>query len=170
LQSTGPARADVDPDLIAVVNDFGQIEAMPQDRRRKLRYVLLSHDNDGVTKFGLDLIASHPRWLEDERPAIENVPGASPRGIPASMRWRPLVTFVQLLVDMKNAQIPGVYRAYAHDYRPDLARFIRESFDLPCADEQPARVEEALEAREALRAGLFSTGRPDDPGGRTRAS
>jgi hypothetical protein len=76
------------------------------------------------------------------------------------MRWRPLVTFVQLLVDMKNAQIPGAYRPYGHDYRPDLARFIREVFDLPCSDEQLARVEEALEAREALRQRLFSKG-PD---------
>jgi hypothetical protein len=90
----------------------------------------------------------------------EKVPGTSPRGISPTMRWRPLVTFVQLLVDMKNAQIPGAYRRYGHDYRPDLARFIREVFDLPCSDEQLARVEEALEAREALRQRLFSKG-PD---------
>ena len=37
---------------------------------------------------------------------MEEVPGASPRGVPAGMRWRPLTTFTQLLVDMKNAQIP----------------------------------------------------------------
>jgi uncharacterized membrane protein len=85
-------------------------------------------------------------------------PGTSPRGISPTMRWRPLVTFVQLLVDMKNAQIPGAYRPCGHDYRPDLARFIREVFDLPCSDEQLARVEEALEAREALRQRLFSKG------------
>jgi uncharacterized membrane protein len=161
-QVTSGNRADVDPDLVAVVNDFGQIEAMPADRRGKLRYVLLSHDNDGVTKFGADLIASQPRWLEGDRPGMEQVPGASPRGIPASMRWRPVVTFVQLLVDMKNAQIPGAYRAWAHDYRPDLARFIREVFDLPCSDEQLNRIEQAIEERETIRERLFSEGTPGE--------
>ena len=148
---TGPDRSDVDAGLVTVVNDFGQIAAMPADRRSRLRYVLLSHDNDGVTKFGTDLIASRPSWLDGGRPAIEDIPGASPRGIRASMRWRPVVTFAQLLVDMKNAQVPGQYRPWAHDYRPDLPRFIREIYDLPCSDEQLASIEAAVAQREALR-------------------
>ena len=37
-----------------------------------------------------------------------------------------ITTFFQLLVDMKNAQIPGSYQATRHDYRPDLTRFINE--------------------------------------------
>ena len=49
------------------------------------------------------------------------------------MRWRPITTFFQSLIDMKNAQIPGAYRAWAHDYRPDLARFISEVYDLPAS-------------------------------------
>jgi uncharacterized membrane protein len=153
---TGPDRSDVDAGLVTVVNDFRQIAAMPADRRSRLRYVLLSHDNDGVTKFGTDLIASRPSWLDGGRPAIEDIPGASPRGIRASMRWRPVVTFVQLLVDMKNAQIPGQYRAWAHDYRPDLPRFIREIYDLPCSDEQLASIEAAVAQREALRKDFFA--------------
>jgi hypothetical protein len=32
----------------------------------------------------------------------------------------------------------GVYRACAHDYRPDLTQFVREVFNLPCSDEQLA--------------------------------
>jgi uncharacterized membrane protein len=157
-QVTGPPRTDVDPELVAVVNDFGQVEAMPPERRSRLRYVFLSHDNDGVTKFGLDLIVAPPRWLGEERPPVEQQEdGVSPRGIPPSMRWRPLTTFLQLLIDMKNAQIPGTYRAYAHDYRPDLARFVREVYDLPCSEEQLQRVEDALRAREDLRVRLFET-------------
>ena len=31
--------------------------------RDRVRYVLLSHDNDGVTKFGLDLLNRRPAWL-----------------------------------------------------------------------------------------------------------
>jgi uncharacterized membrane protein len=161
-QVTSEQRADVDPDLVAVVNDFGQIEAMPEAQRKALKYVLLSHDNDGVTKFGADLIASRPRWLDGDPQGISQVPGASPRGIPSSMRWRPVVTFVQLLVDMKNAQIPGAYRPWAHDYRPDLARFIREVFDLPCSDEQLARIERAIEERETVRERLFSDSPPGE--------
>jgi uncharacterized membrane protein len=153
---TGPDRSDVDAGLVAVVNDFQQIESMPADRRKRLRYVLLSHDNDGVTKFGADLVASRPTWLNGDRPTVEEVSDASPRGIHPSMRWRPVTTFVQLLVDMKNAQIPGVYRSWAHDYRPDLPRFIREVYDLPCSDEQLARIEAAVAEREALRKELFT--------------
>jgi uncharacterized membrane protein len=153
---TGPARSDVDAGLVAVVNDFRQIEAMPAHRRGRLRYVLLSHDNDGVTKFGTDLIASRPNWLNGGRPRVEDIPGISPRGIRASMRWRPVTTFVQLLVDMKNAQIPGVYRPWAHDYRPDLPRFVREVYDLPCSEEQLASIEAAVAQRETMREEIFA--------------
>jgi uncharacterized membrane protein len=153
---TGPDRSDVDAGLVAVINDFRQIESMPADRRNRLRYVLLSHDNDGVTKFGADLIASRPSWLNGDRSAVEEIAGASPRGIHPSMRWRPLTTFVQLLVDMKNAQIPGAYRPWAHDYRPDLPRVIREVYDLPCSDEQLANVEAAVAQRETVREELFA--------------
>lgn len=125
-QVTGPERFDVDKDAVAVVNDFAQLEGLGDDRRSRLRYVLVSHDNDGVTKFGPDLLTTAPAWLGANRLLPEAVPGASPRGIPPSMRWRPITTFFQSLVDMKNAQIPGAYRARAHDYRPDLARFISE--------------------------------------------
>jgi hypothetical protein len=86
---------------------------------------------------------------------MKEVPGASPRGIPPAMRWRPITTFFQSLVDMKNAQIPGTYRAWAHDYRPDLARFISEVFELPASPEQLADVEAALAARESFREQLF---------------
>jgi hypothetical protein len=72
------------------------------------------------------------------------------------MRWRPLTSFLQTMIDMKNAQTPGAYRAYAHDYRPDLARFIRAVFALPASEEQMARVEAALIAREAARARLLA--------------
>jgi uncharacterized membrane protein len=151
----GEDRYDADPDLVAVVNDFGELEALGPERRARLRYVLLSHDNDGVTKFGLDLLARRPSWLDPDRPRPEEVPPFSPRGIPASMRWRPVTTFFQGLIDMKNAQAPGAYRAWAHDYRPDLPAFIREVYDLPVSDEQLARVSTAVQEREEIRGQLF---------------
>jgi uncharacterized membrane protein len=156
-QVTGAARPDVDPDLVGVFNDFEQYAALPAERRARLRYVLLSHDNDGVTKFGPDLIVNRPRWLEPGRPPVEVISRASPRGVPPGMRWRPLTTFLQTMIDMKNAQAPGAYRAYAHDYRADLARFISAVFDLPASDDQMARIESALADRERVGEQLFGS-------------
>ena len=149
-------RLDVEDDLVAVVNDYGQLEDRIRQRGSTPRYVLVSHDNDGVTKFGLDLLASAPAWLGKNRPPVGLVDGASPRGIPADMRWRPITTFFQSLVDMKNAQTSGPYRAWAHDYRADLASFVSEVFELPASAEQMAAVESALRRRETAREDLFT--------------
>jgi hypothetical protein len=157
-QVVGAPRPDVDRDLVAVVNDFGQIEAMEPRRRSKLRYVLISHDNDGVTKFTTDLLAKPPSWLQPGRPPAEEAPPFSPRGIPPAMRWRPITTFLQTLVDMMNAQVPGEYMASGHDYRPDLPAFVREVFGLSSTDEQLAAVTAAVERREQLRLKEFDEG------------
>jgi uncharacterized membrane protein len=154
-QVTLGSRPDTDPAAVAVVNDFGQILAMTPEDRVHLRYVLLSHDNDGVTKFGGELLMRPPRWLRDARPPVESVPPYSERGIPAGMRWRPVTTFFQLLVDMKNAQAPGAYEATRHDYRPDLPRFISETYGLKATEDELARVEAAVVEREAARQQLF---------------
>jgi len=150
------ARLDVESDLVAMVNDFGQFEDVVSRRGSRPRYVLVSHDNDGVTKFGLDLLATAPAWLGKDRPRVQEVDGASPRGIPPGMRWRPITTFFQSLVDMKNAQAPGAFRSWAHDYRADLPRFVSEVFDLPASAAQLAAVEAAVRRRETTREELFS--------------
>jgi len=155
-QVTGAARPDVDPVLVARLNDFDQLRQLPEEHRAALRYVMVSHDNDGVTKFGVDLLSSMPGWLTDARPTVEIVPGASPRGVPARMRWRPVTSFLHGLMDMKNAQKMAGYRAWAHDYRPDLARFISAVYDLPATPEQLERIEQALRAREEIRDTLLS--------------
>lgn len=152
----GPDRADIDKTLIAVVNDYEEFLALGNTAKEHAHYVLLSHDNDGVTKFGPSLINRRPAWLGPDRPTELELPGRSPRGIPVSMRWRPVTTFYQLLVDMKNAQIPGSYRAWAHDYRPDLPDFIRDVFDLDdVTDEQLERIKAACEQREEFREAVF---------------
>ncbi len=153
-QVTGPERPDVDKHLIAVVNDYEQFSALPN--RESVKYVLLSHDNDGVTKFSPELLVKRPDWLGPKRPAIEPTPeDFSPRGVLPSMRWRPVTSFYQLLIDMKNAQIPGAFKAWAHDYRPDLADFIREVFDMDISDEQLVRIKAAVEEREQFREEIF---------------
>ena len=153
---TGAPRPDVDASLVAVVNDHEQYLALGQEARDRLRYVLLSHDNDGVTKFGPDLLNRRPAWLGPGRPRREDVPLRSPRGIPAGMRWRPVTTFFQTLIDMKNAQLPGEFRAWAHDYRADLPEFIRDVYGLECTDEQMHAIQAAVRVREEFREGVFA--------------
>ncbi|WP_066461087.1 alpha/beta-hydrolase family protein [Sanguibacter suarezii] len=160
---TSSGRLDVDPESVTVVNDFGELEDLGPERRAMLRYVMVSHDNDGVTKLGLDLAVRRPRWLDAEAragrpappPSDPRIP-VSPRGTPPWMSWRPVTTFFQTLIDMKNAQQPGYYRAWAHDYRADLPRFISEVFDLPASLELMDRLDAALPAREKLRETLIA--------------
>lgn len=158
---TTPDRLEVDPDTVVVVNDYPQLEELGPERRARLRYVLVSHDNDGVTRLAPDVAFSRPDWLSAEArtprpaPVSSDVP-VSPRGTPPWARWRPVTTFFQTLVDMKNAQAPGPYRAWAHDYRPDLVRFVSAVYDLPADPEVLRRLDRVLEAREELRETLIA--------------
>ncbi len=151
----GPDRPGVDKDIVAVVNDYEQFLELQAKATKDIRFVLLSHDNDGVTKFSPDLLVKRPPWLGSHRPMMEDVPGRSPRGVPSSMRWRPVTTFFQSLVDMKNAQIKDGYKPWAHDYRPDLPDFIRDVFALDCSDEQLVRIKNAVEEREEFRESIL---------------
>jgi uncharacterized membrane protein len=156
-QVTRGDRLDVDSDAVAVVNDHAQFAALAEQRGSSPRFVLLSHDNDGVTKFGPDLLWYPPDWLGPSRPRPQPVVAGSPRGIPPAMRWRPLTTFFQSLVDMKNAQTSsGAFAATQHDYRADLPRFLSDVFGLPASEEQLVRIEEILQARETVRERLFA--------------
>jgi uncharacterized membrane protein len=156
-QVTRGDRLDVDSDAVAVVNDHAQFAALAEQRGSSPRFVLLSHDNDGVTKFGPDLLWYPPDWLGPSRPRPEPVVAGSPRGISPAMRWRPLTTFFQSLVDMKNAQTSsGAFAATQHDYRADLPRFLSDVFGLPASEEQLVRIEEILQARETVRERLFA--------------
>jgi len=138
-------RPDVDRSLIGRFNDFGELEALDPEARQRLRYVMITHANDAVGHFGLDLLVRAPDWLGPAATRAATVPGAQ--------QWRSPTTFVQTLVDMKNAAnvIPGQFEAKGHDYRADLARFIREVYGLPATDDQLAAVEQALRASELER-------------------
>jgi uncharacterized membrane protein len=152
---TGPDRLDVDRASVAVVNDLEQLRDVTEERGSLPPYVLLSHDNDGVTRFGPDLLTTEPAWLGRNRPRTRPGGGGSPRGIPTRLRWRPVTTFFQTLVDVKNAQVPGTYQAWGHDYRPDLPAFVSEVYGLPASPEQLARVAEAVRKREEARWRVF---------------
>ena len=143
LDRPGP---DVDRSLVGEFDRFEQLEALGSDARAGLRFVLLAHDEDPVPKFGPSLLFRAPSWL--------GPPDRRPPGVPGSETWQTPTTFLQTLVDMKNSVDlrPGKIEARGHDYRGDLARFVREVFALPATDEQLASVEGALRRFEAARA------------------
>lgn len=140
------ARADVDPSLIGVFNGFDEVEALDAAARERLRYVMITHDNDAVAHFGADLLVQAPAWLGD--------PATRPAAVPTAERWTTPTTFWQTFIDLKNAAhvIPGEFEAKGHDYRADLLRFVREVYGLDASEEQMTSVEGALRRYEKLRA------------------
>jgi uncharacterized membrane protein len=154
-QVLGAPRVDVDKSLVADVNSFEDIEQLPFEQRQKLRYVMITHHNDGVGLFGADLIIQKPGWLGD--------PDLRSPAVPRWMRWVPIITAVHTVADMKNAMnvVPGEFVANGHDYRADLARFVREVYGLSCTDSQLERVEAALRKYELLRRQRETNGEPD---------
>jgi uncharacterized membrane protein len=145
IQVTGDERPDVDKASLADVNSFAEIEEMTPEQRANLRYVMVTHHNDGVGLFGADLFIERPRWLGD--------PELRPSAVPRWMKWAPLVTGVQTVIDMQNAMdvVPGEFVARGHDYRADLARFVQAIFDLPGSNDERQRVEAALRDDELRR-------------------
>lgn len=137
-------RADVLPEILGVFNDIGEWNALDDERRKRIRYVMITHYNDGVALFGPGLAIQSPAWLSsDERPP----------SVPKGMRWAPTTTFFQVLVDMKNAArvIPGKFEAKGHDYRADLLPFFQSVLGLSATDEQMERIREHLEWAELRR-------------------
>jgi uncharacterized membrane protein len=137
-------RPDVDRGLIGVFDHIGQLEALDPAARARLRFVMITHDNDGVGAFGPALAIQAPEWLgppETRRPTV-----------PKGMRWTPPTGFFEVLVDMKNAAnvVPGVFAASGHDYRADLLPFFAALLDLPATPGQLERIGAWLEAREKL--------------------
>jgi uncharacterized membrane protein len=146
---------------VKVFDRHDQLRGLSEQARSRLRAVVLSHDNDPIAVFGPDLLVQRPPWLAD---------GQRGRGVPETMRWRPLDTFLQTGMDAMNAMVsvPGQFASFGHDYRADMAQFVRDAYGLPDAsDEQLARIEEVLRALEVERAERIragdATGAPPAP-------
>ena len=138
-------RPDVVPELIGVFNDIGEWEATPTAARERMRYVMITHHNDGVARFGPGLLIQAPEWL--------GAPATRWPQIPKGMRWVTNTTFFQVLVDMKNSAnvVPGAFAATGHDYRGDLLPFFRAVLGFKATDEQMHRLDKWLQDRELLR-------------------
>ncbi len=138
-------RPDVDRDLVGVFNDIGEWDALEPATRERIRFVMITHYDDGVGVFGPELAIQAPDWLGD--------PQTRPASVPKGMRWVAPTTFFQVLVDMKTAAnvVPGVFAAKGHDYRADLLPFFHAVLGLKATPEQLADVGAWLEERELFR-------------------
>src|SRR5829696_6652244 len=131
---------------VGVFDRHEQLQELTNEQRGRLRAVILSHDNDPIAVMGPELLVKAPWWLAN---------GRRGRGVPESMRWRPLITFIQTAMDAANAMVsvPGEFGSFGHDYRADMAAFVRDAFCLPAATErQLASIEETLRSLELERA------------------
>jgi hypothetical protein len=129
-----------------------QLAELSADDRARLRAIVLSHDNDPIAVLGPDIIVQRPAWLAH---------GDRGRGVPSGMSWMPLITFIQTATDafVSMLAVPGEFGSNGHDYRADMAGFVRDAYGLPAAtDEQLARIQEALQERERERAARILSG------------
>jgi uncharacterized membrane protein len=117
-------------------------QALPHPLPADVQLWFLEHDADPVTRFRRDLIGRRPDWLKDGRG----------RNIPPSMRWVPLGTWQQVLLDVAYATQAqsGVFRSLGHDYRADLAHLVAAAF-APQSWELVDRVQAQLADREVTR-------------------
>lgn len=132
------------------INDYLELT---EPQRSEIRYFFLDHNEDPVTRFGLDSAYRRPPWL--------GPPFDRPEKVTQTHQWVPAVSFWQLALDTKNAAtvIPGEFYAKGHDYRADLAEFVRAAFNLgPVDAAQMERVEAALRRSEVERSSRIAAG------------
>ncbi|MDH4119005.1 MAG: alpha/beta hydrolase, partial [Acidimicrobiia bacterium] len=144
-QVLGPERTETDRTTIGVFNDISEWEALDQSDREQIRYVMITHYNDGVAVFGPALAVQAPGWLAD--------PDQRPPTVPKSQRWIPVTSFVQGLIDNKNAArvVPGVFAAEGHDYRADLVPFFNSVLGFGASEQLQRAIVKALETEESRR-------------------
>ena len=120
------------------------------------RITFLNHHNDPVTKFQIDDAYTMPAWLEP----VERGRGTNPY-----QRWLPGISFWQGLIDTKNAAtvVPGEFYSTGHDYRADLAEFVRLAYGFSeVTDEEMERIEQRLRDSEIRRSEAIAQGRLSD--------
>jgi uncharacterized membrane protein len=138
-------RPDVDAAALGVFNDIDEWHALGPDACESIRYVMITHHNDGVALFGPELAFQAPAWLGPAE--------GRPSGVPKGMRWVPTATFFQVLVDMKNSAtvVPGQFAATGHDYRADLLPFFDAVLGFGATEAQRDRIAAWLEENELQR-------------------
>ena len=110
------------------------------------RVWFLEHDGDPVVRFRPKLLLNRPAWLPTD--------GSRGRNIPASMTWKPGITYAQAFVDTMFATNvkPGLFESRGHDYRADLGAVVTAAYDLPADEATAQRLEAYLRQKEIDRA------------------
>ncbi|WP_225755540.1 alpha/beta-hydrolase family protein [Actinotalea sp. Marseille-Q4924] len=147
-ETAGPARPDVGPGEVLRLTAVAEIDALDPVAAAAARYVLLSHDDDAVALFAPQALYRRPSCLGEHRPPA----------IPSQAEWSTPITFLQAVVDLKNAMkpVPGRSGGGGHDYRPDIARAVCFAFGLPCTPAELAAVTEASAQEELGRTSRWS--------------
>lgn len=113
----------------------------------------LNHNNDPVASFTPSTFFTMPDWLKQRDRG---------RGVNPYQRWLPGVAFWQGLIDTKNAAtvVPGEFKSTGHDYRADLAAFIRVAYGFDdVTSKQMERIEERLRNSEVERSTKIAEGK-----------
>jgi uncharacterized membrane protein len=147
----------IPPGTVRAFDRFEQFEALDPEDQAKLRAIIVDHDNDPIAQMSVRTAVKRPLWLDGDRG----------RGVPEQMKWTPLITFTQVLVDAMNAMVvvPGEFKSFGHDYRADTAEFVQAAFEFPPVSEvQMKRLNETLTARELARSARIKgpTGESED--------
>lgn len=139
-------RPDVEPELVGSFDNIKNLRELPSSKQKKLRYVMITHYNDGVALFGASLLYQKPDWLTD--------PAKRPPTVSKSQYYTSPGTFMLTLMDMKNSMhvIPGEFEASGHDYRADLAEFVSFTYGFNISKKHMQAVEAALRKNEVDRA------------------
>ena len=136
-----------------VFDHFDDVVARRSDGLPDPDVWLLNHDNDPVAHSDPSILWRMPDWLSTFERG---------RNMDPNQRWLPGVSFWQALVDTKNAAtvIPGEFFSTGHDYRADLAEFIRAAYGFDDVSEaQMEAIEKRLRASEVARAGRIAEGK-----------
>ena len=114
--------------------------------------MFLNHANDPVTKFAAEDLYRVPQWLAEPTRG---------RGTNPDQRWLPGVAFFQGLIDTKNAAtvVPGEFLSSGHDYRADLAQFVKAAYRFnDVSSEQKDSIEARLRRSEVERSAGIELG------------
>lgn len=113
---------------------------------------LLEHAADPVVRLRHDVIWRRPAWLPRN--------GSRGREIPSDMRWRPGITYAQVIIDTVFATDirPGDFHSRGHDYRADLAAVASAAFGFGLDGPRTARLDARLRALEIARAARIDGG------------
>lgn len=136
---------NIPPGTVGAFDRFEEYDTMTPEEKERMRAVVLDHDNDPIAAISARLAVKRPPWLEGDTRG---------RGVPEEMRWIPVLTLIQVLVDAMNAMrtVPGEFKSFGHDYRGDTADFVHAAYRLPPVNQdQRDAVEAALVRLEVER-------------------